>query len=127
MRIQQWTDTQGTVTLDGDETCGERTCDRIAILPAKDNDEFACARYSLWSTRDDRLLRRAELYDPEGRHMKTVNCEDYFASGRFMTRRSCGITHERTGTRSRIAVREVAYDTGLDASLFTIAHLSKAP
>src|SRR5438128_4231675 len=64
-RIQQWTDAEGTHTLEGEEACGKTTCDRVALVPAKYNDEFPCARYRLWFTRDDRLLWKAELYDPE--------------------------------------------------------------
>src|SRR5207249_11214831 len=66
-RIQQWTDAEGTVSLEGEEPCGEATCERITLVPAQDNGEFPCRRYRLWFTRDDRLLRKAELYDPEHR------------------------------------------------------------
>jgi len=96
-------------------------------VPAQENGEFPCKRYRLWFTRDDRLLRKAELYDPEDRLMKTVACEGYFASGRFMTARSCTIEHPKTHTRSVITVKEVAYDTGLGEDLFTVAHLSEGP
>jgi len=125
VRIQQWSEAEGTITLEGEEPCGEATCDRIALVPAKDNGEFPCARYRLWFTRGDRLLRRAELYDPDDRLMKTITCEGYFASGRFMTPRTCVVEHVKTGTRSTITVEEVAYDTGLGDDLFTIAHLSE--
>ena len=124
VRIQQWTDAEGTATLDGEEACGERICDRVVLVPAKDNDEFPCARYRLWFTREDRLLEKAELYDPESRLMKTISCEGYFASGRFMTARTCVVEHVKTHTRSTITVKEVAYDSGLGDDLFTIAHLS---
>jgi hypothetical protein len=126
-RIQQWTDAEGTVTLEGEEPCGEASCDRITLVPAQDNGEFPCKRYRLWFTREDRLLRKAELYDPQDRLMKTVVCEGYFASGRFMTARSCTIEHPKTHTRSVITVKEVAYDTGLGEDLFTVAHLSEGP
>ena len=66
-RIQQLTDADGTTAIDGVEPCAETTCDRVALVPGKDNLEFPCARYRLWFGRDDRLLRRAELDDPEGR------------------------------------------------------------
>ena len=56
--------------------------------------------------------------------MKTITCEGYFLSGRFMTARSCSITHVN-GTRATITVREVAYDTDLADDLFTIAHLGE--
>jgi hypothetical protein len=124
-RIQQWTDAEGTATLDGEEPCGGAICDRVTLVPAQDNGEFPCARYRLWFTRDDRLLRKAELYDPEDRLMKTVACEGYFASGRFMTARRCTIEHPKTHTRSIITVKEVAYDTDLGEDLFTVAHLSQ--
>jgi hypothetical protein len=88
---------------------------------------FPCARYRLWFSRDERLLRRAELYDPQDRLMKVVTCDDYFPSGRFMTARTCVIEHVRTRTRSRITVSEVAYDTGLGDDLFGVAHLSAGP
>ena len=81
--------------------------------------------YRLWFTRDDRLLQRAELYDPDDRLMKTITCSSYFASGRYMTARSCEIEHVKTKTRSVITVREVTYDAGLGDDLFTIAHLSE--
>ena len=126
-RIQQWTDAEGTVSLEGEEPCAEATCDRITLVPAQDNGEFPCRRYRLWFTRDDRLLRKAELYDPEDRLMKTIACEGYFASGRFMTARSCTIEHPKTHTRSVITVKEVAYDTGIGEDLFTVAHLSEGP
>jgi Outer membrane lipoprotein-sorting protein len=125
VRIQQWTAAEGTATLEGEDACGEQTCDRIVLVPARDNAEFPCARYRLWFSRDDRLLRKAELYDPESQLMKTVTCDGYFASGRFMTARTCVIEHVKTRTRSRITVREIAYDTGLGDDLFTVAHLSE--
>ncbi len=120
VRIQQWTDAEGTATLDGEEGCGEQTCDRVVLVPAKDNGEFPCARYRLWFARDDRLLRKAELYDPEGRLMKTISCGDYFPSGRYMTARTCVIEHVKTQSRSTITVKEVAYDSGLGDELFAI-------
>ena len=125
VRIQQWTDADGTVTLDGEEPCGAGLCDRIALVPARDNAEFPCAGYRLWFSRDDRLLRKAELDDPESRPMKTVTYDGYFASGRFMTARRSVIEHVKTRTRSIITVKEVAYDTGLGEELFTVAHLSE--
>jgi hypothetical protein len=85
VRIQQWTDAEGTIRLEGDEPCGERTCDRLRLVPAADNGEFPCASYRLWFTRDDRLLERAELYDSHEALMKTIACRGYFATGRFMT------------------------------------------
>ena len=124
VRIQQWTEADGTATLGGEEPCGAAVCDRIALVPAKDNGEFPCAGYRLWFSRNDRQLRRAELDDPEGRLMKTITCDDYFATGRFMTARRCVIEHPKTRTRSIITVKEVAYDTGLGEDLFTIAHLA---
>lgn len=126
-RIQQWTDTEGTVSLEGEEPCGKETCDRITLVPAQDNHEFPCGRYGLWFARDSRLLRKAELYDPEERPMKTVSCEGYFATGRFMTARSCTIEHPKTHARSVVTVTEVAYDTGLGDDLFTVSHLSEGP
>jgi hypothetical protein len=125
VRIQQWTDAEGTARLEGEEACGEHTCDRVRLVPALDNEEVPCASYRLWFTRDDRLLQRAELYDPHDQLMKTITCGGYFASGRFMTARSCEIEHVKTKTRSVITVQEVAYDTGLGDDLFTIAHLSE--
>jgi len=127
VRIQQWTDAEGSATLEGEDACGESRCDRVALVPARDNGEFPCARYRLWYSRDERLLRRAELYDPAGQLMKTVTCDGYFASGRYMTARTCLIEHMKTRTRSRITVREVAYDTGLSDDLFGVAHLSAGP
>ena len=126
-RIQQWTDAEGMITFEGEGVCGETTCDRIALVPVQNNGEFPCARYQLWFTRDDRLLHKAELYDPEDRLMKTITCEGYFPSGRFMTARSCIIEHVKTHTRSVVTVKEVAYDTGLGEDQFTIAHLSEGP
>jgi hypothetical protein len=125
-RIQQWTPADGTVTLDGDEACGAATCDRLLLVPASANREFPCAGYRLWYSRDDRLLRKAELRDPEDRPMKTITCEGYFASGRFMTARRCVIEHPRTGTRSVVTVEEVAYDTGLSDDLFAVAHMGES-
>jgi outer membrane lipoprotein-sorting protein len=125
VRLQQWSEADATTTLEGDDACGDgQTCYRLAIVPAKGNDEFPCARYRLWFGRDDLLLRQAELYDPADRLMKTIRCEGYFPSGRFMTARSCSITHVN-GTRATITVREVAYDTDLADDLFTIAHLGE--
>src|SRR5215471_18935516 len=63
VRIQQLTDVEGTETLDGEEPCGARVCDRIALVPVRENREFRCAGYRLWFSRDDRLLRKAELDD----------------------------------------------------------------
>lgn len=125
VRIQQWTDAEGTARLEGEEACGANQCDRVALVPAQDNDEFPCARFRLWFTRDDRLLHHAELYDPHDQLMKTIRCDGYFATGRFMTARSCEIEHVRTKTRAVITVKEVAYDTGLGADLFTVAHLAE--
>jgi hypothetical protein len=125
-RIQQWTDADGRVTAGGADACAETTCDRVELVPAKDNQEFPCARYRLWFARDARLLRRAELDDPDGRLMKTITCDGYFPTGRFMTARRCVIEHPRTRTRSVVTVKEVAYDTGLRDDLFTIAHLSES-
>jgi hypothetical protein len=121
-RVLQWTDAEGAVTSESEEACGEKTCDRVVVVPAKGNDEFPYRRYRLWFSRDDLLLRRAELYDIENRLMKTVDCGGYFASGRFMTPRECVIVHVNGG-RSTIAVREVTYDSGLAESLFAIGHL----
>ena len=121
-RIQQWTPAEGTMTLNGEEPCGDATCDRIVLVPAKDNGEFPCARYRLWYSREDRLLRKAELHDPDDRLMKTITCEGYFPSGHFMTARSCSVAHVN-GTRATITVREVAYDAGVADDLFTIGHL----
>jgi len=59
------------------------------------------------------------------RTLKTIRCDGYFATGRFMTARSCEIEHVRTTTRAVITVKEVAYDTGLGADLFTVAHLAE--
>jgi hypothetical protein len=126
VRIQQWTDAEGTASLDGEEACGEQTCDRVVLVPAKDNDEFPCARYRLWFSRDDRLLRKAELYDPESRLMKTITCDGYFPSGRFRTARSCVIEHVKTQARSTITVKEVSYDSDLGDELFTLGHLGEA-
>jgi len=125
VRIQQWTDAEGTATLEGEEACGEQTCDRVVLVPAKDNGEFPCARYRLWFSRDDRLLRKAELYDPESRLMKTITCGGYFASGRYMTARTCVIERVKTQSRSTITVKEVAYDSGLGDELFAIGHLGE--
>lgn len=122
-RVLQWTDVEGTVTSESEAACGEKICDRVLVVPAKGNDEFPYRRYRLWFSRDDLLLRRAELYDAESRLMTTVDCDGYFASGRFMTPRECVIVRV-SGGRSTIAVREVAYDSGLAESLFTIGHLS---
>ena len=125
VRIQQWTDAEGTARLEGEEACGTDTCDRVALVPVKDNDEFPCARYRLWFTRDDRVLHHAELYDPHDQLMKTIRCDRYFATGRVMTARSCEIEHVRTKTRAVITVKEVVYDTGLGSDLFTVGHLSE--
>ena len=125
VRIQQWTDANSTATLDEEERCGENICDRVALRPAGENAEFPCAGYRLSYSRGDRLLRKAELDDPEGRLMKTITCADYFASGRFMTARRCVIEHVKTRTRSIITVKEVAYDSGLGEDLFTLARLSE--
>ena len=125
VRVQQWSEREGDVTLDDDAPCGDATCDRVIIVPAKDNDEFPCARHRLWFTRPDRLLRRAEIHDAEDRLMTTVDCDDYFATGRFMTARSCVIEHPRTGRRVTITVKEIAYDVGLGDDLFTVGHLSE--
>jgi Outer membrane lipoprotein-sorting protein len=125
-RIQQWTDADGTAIAEGMERCAETTCDRVELAPAKDNLEFPCARYRLWFARDGRLLRRAELDDPEGRLMKIVTCDSYFPTGRFMTARRCVIEHPRTRTRSVVTVKEVAYDTGLGDDVFAIAHLGES-
>jgi len=125
VRLQQWTDADGDVRLDGDEPCGASICDRVRLVPAADNDEFPCARYRLWFTREGRVLRRAELYDPHDQLMKTITCDGYFATGRYMTARTCEIEHVKTKTRSVITVQEIAYDTGLGDDMFTIAHLSE--
>jgi hypothetical protein len=125
VRIQQWTDTDGTAIFEAEEACGSQTCDRVAVLPAKGNDEFPCARYRLWFTHDDRLLQRADLYDPHDQLMKTITCAGYFVSGRFMTARSCEIEHVKTKTRALITVKEITYNTGLADDLFTVAHLSE--
>ena len=125
VRIQQWTDAEAVATLEGEEACGEKICDRVVLVPARGNDEFPCARHRLWFSRDDRLLRKAELYDPRSELMKTVAFEGYFASGRFMTARTTVIEHTKTRTRSTITVREIAYDTGLGDDLFAVAHLSE--
>jgi len=37
VRIQQWSDADGDVRLDGAEPCGEKTCDRLKLVPAQDN------------------------------------------------------------------------------------------
>lgn len=125
VRIQQWTDAEGTAVLEGEDACGADTCLRIAVAPRPTNDEFPCARYRLWYGRDDLLLRRAELHGPDDRLMKTITCRDYFATGRFMTPRSCTIAHVN-GSSSTITVREVAYDGGLADELFTVAHLGES-
>ena len=80
VRVQQWSDADGTATLEGEEPCGEATCDRVVLVPAAGNDEFPCARHRLWYGRGDRLLRRAEIHDAEDRPMTTVACDDWFAS-----------------------------------------------
>jgi len=123
VRIQQWSDADATTTLEGEEACGDgQSCYQLMLVPAKGNDEFPCARYRLWFSRDDLLLRRAELYDPDDQLMKTITCEGYFPSGHFMTARSCSVAHVN-GTRATITVREVAYDAGVADDLFTIGHL----
>jgi outer membrane lipoprotein-sorting protein len=106
--------------------CEGTTCDRLVLVPARDNGEFPCARYRLWFSRDDRLLRKAELDDPDGRLMKTITCRDYFATGRFMTARRCVVEHPKTRTRSVITVKDVAYEPGLADDLFNVAHMSEA-
>ncbi|HLY38143.1 MAG TPA: outer membrane lipoprotein-sorting protein [Candidatus Binatia bacterium] len=125
-RIQQWSAAEGSVTLDGDDPLDGTTCDRLVLVPARDNGEFPCARYRLWFSRDDLLLRRAELDDPDGRLMKTLTCGDYFATGRFMTARRCVVEHPKTHTRSVITVKEVTYEPGLADDVFSIAHMSES-
>jgi hypothetical protein len=124
VRVQQWTSAEGTVTLDGPAPCGEATCERVTLVPAPGNDEFPCARYRLWYTTGERLLRSAELYDPADRLMTTVACEDYFRTGRYLSPRSCVVEHAGTGGRVRITVQDVQYDSGLPDELFTLAHLA---
>jgi len=57
--------------------------------------------------------------------MKTITCGGYFASGRYMTARTCVIEHVKTHSRSTITVKEVAYDSGLGDELFAIGHLGE--
>jgi len=125
VRVQQWTDANSTATLTGEEPCGDDVCDRVVLRPGEANDEFPCAGYRLWYSRGDRLLRKAELDDPEGRLMKRITCEDYFATGRSKTARRCVIEHVKTRTRSVITVKDVAYDTGLGDDVFTVGHLAE--
>jgi len=127
VRIQQWTDADGDVRFEGEEPCGEKTCDRLRLVPAADNAEFPCASYRLWFTRDDRLLVRAELYDPDDAPMKTIACRGYFATGRFMTPRTCEIEHQKTKTRSVVTMNEVAYNVDLPDDAFSVAHFSDEP
>jgi hypothetical protein len=124
VRIQQWTDADAAITLDGEEPCGDSTCDRIVFRPVAGNEEFPCKRYRVWYTRGARLLHHAELYDPDDRLMKTITCEGWFASGRFTTARSCRIEHVN-GARVTITFTAVAYDSGLPEDLFGLAHLSE--
>jgi outer membrane lipoprotein-sorting protein len=125
VRIQQWTPREGTATLDGDSPCAETTCERVTLVPAPGNDEFPCARHRLWYGRTDRLLRRAELYDPDDHLMTVITCDGYFAVDGHMTARACVIEHPRTGRRVTIRLEEVAYDVGIADDVFTVAHLSE--
>jgi hypothetical protein len=123
VRIQQWDEDAAPATLEGEEACGEKTCYRVGLTPARPN-EFPLTRYRLWYERDDLLLRRVEFYK-DADALERISCTDYFASGRFMTPRRCEIEHLKTGVRAVITFEEVAYDTGVPDDVFSPSHLEE--
>jgi len=114
--IEDW-----TYELLGTEPCGEGDCWKIESIPAsKGKSQYTKTR--LWFRRSDYALMRMEM-EIDGQVRRTMVLSGQRVIGGVVTAHEIAIADVAKGTRTELAVSDVAYDLSLDESLFTLRGL----
>lgn len=123
VRIQQWNDDEATATLVGEETIDGKPAHLVELVPK--NDEFPYAKYRLWFGTGDLLLWRVDVYQDEDTVVKRVTMRKYAPFGPYQTAVEATVANLPARTRTVFAMRDVRYDRGLDADVFSVSNLDR--
>lgn len=124
VRIQQWTDAEATVTLEGEEAVDGKPCHIVALDPK--NAEFPWGRYRLWFGKEDYLPWRLEVHDKGGKVLKRVNVTKYERVQDHATPIEVTVANVPENTKTMLSQREIHYDTDVSDDVFTVSALGKS-
>ena len=124
VRIQQWTDTEATATLEGEEAVDGKACQIVALDPK--NPEFQWGKYRLWFGKDDSLPWRLDIHDKDGKVVKRVLIAKYERAQDHATPAEVTIANVGDNTKTTLSQRDIRYNTDVGDDIFTVSALGKS-
>ncbi|WP_372808745.1 outer membrane lipoprotein-sorting protein [Pontiella sp.] len=93
----------------------------------KDPDSVEFAHYTVWIDKDTFLPRKAEYFDKNGKHYRTVEATKVETIQGFPTVVESVVYDLNTGGKTINTFSEIEYDIGLKESIFTERFLRRPP
>lgn len=110
--------------LKANATIGGRNC---LVLEANAKDPVSYARRVAWVDAERWLPLQEEYYDARGELVRTFTAEDVEQISGVWTIKKSLMKNAKSGQRTSVEMREIAYNVGLDADLFTNDALRAPP
>lgn len=100
-----------------DEKCGELDCHVLERLPRDADSGYA--RQTVWLDRADKLVRRIEFFDRNGKPLKTYTATGFQRhQGRFWRPAEMLMVHAQSGRQTRLSWSGYRFGLGLPESDF---------
>ncbi|MFQ5478596.1 MAG: outer membrane lipoprotein-sorting protein, partial [Candidatus Binatia bacterium] len=112
----------GRHRLDKGRACGAAG-DCVVVETTGQSRSYPYGRVVNFIDPDDYLPRRVEYYDRGGALSKVLTVDETATVGGFATPTLITMRSQRSGGKSRLRLRDVAYDVGLTQEAFTVERL----
>lgn len=119
-----WSEAEAVSALAGEETIDGVASDIIELRPTPAADvHYGLVR--LWLGRDDLVVRKFELLDPDGTLRKTLLLSDIRVEKNIPTAHRLEMRNERTGSHTTVEITALSYDSGIADEELTQRRLEK--
>jgi hypothetical protein len=122
--VLDWTEEDAGAALLRDETVDGEECAVIEMRPTGAGVSYEKIR--LWLGRRDSVIHRME-FEGGGKTVKILLLTDVRPVGAIPVAHRLEMQNARSGSSTRVVMREIAYDTGLSGDRFTQRALEKGP
>ena len=121
--FQNWTEHDAPSALLGEEAVDGSACHVIELRPQQEGMTYG--RIVLWLDRDKLTARRMEFYDREGEKLKRLALQEITDVGKVPTAHTLEMQSLKKGTRTRVDVADVQYDSSIPDDHFTQRQLER--
>jgi outer membrane lipoprotein-sorting protein len=118
-----WTEAEAPSTRTGEETIGGSPCHVIELRPKQDGMTYG--RLVLWIDQEKLVARKIDFFDRDDAHVKSLTLDKIRDVGPVPTPHELLMQSLKKGSRTRVEVSDVKYDTGLADDVFTQRYLER--